>query len=263
MTAWKYRDWVIDALNRDLSFRDFTIEQLAGDMLKDATVGRRSRPVSTATASSTRRAASTSRSTASRRSSTASPLPTWLGSTLQCAQCHNHKFDPFPQQDYYRFMAFFDNGEYTVHGQGEEVVDKWLVEPELELATPEQARRREALRREGEDLRFELDKRDLAAELAAFEGAISGPAAAFTTLAPVRFAAKGSSVTSETLADGCSASRASRGKESYTVTVRTHLGGSRRSASRRCRPAPQQGPAARAPLLRADVVLGKEGDGAR
>ena len=66
-------------------------------------------------------------------------------------------------------MAFFDNGEYAVHGQGEEVVDKWVVEPELELATPEQARRREALRREAEDLRFELDTRDLAADLAAFE----------------------------------------------------------------------------------------------
>jgi Protein of unknown function (DUF1553)/Protein of unknown function (DUF1549) len=149
----------------------------------------------------------------------------WLGSTLQCAQCHNHKFDPFPQQDYYRFMAFFDNGEYKVHGEGEEVVDRWIVEPELELATPEQARRREALRREADGLRYELDKRDLAADLAAFESAISGAAAAFTTLTPVRFAAKGS-VTSETLADGSIRVLGKpEDKESYTVTVRTRLGG--------------------------------------
>ena len=57
-------------------------------------------------------------------------------------------------------MAFFDNGEYTVHGHGEEVVDKWIVEPELELATPEVARRRDALRREAEALELEIETRD-------------------------------------------------------------------------------------------------------
>ena len=72
-------------------------------------------PASTATRSSTRRAASTSRRPASRRSSTASTRPPPSGSARRsaCAQCHNHKFDPFSQKDYYRLMAFFDNGEYT------------------------------------------------------------------------------------------------------------------------------------------------------
>ena len=226
-TAWKYRDWVIDALNRDLSFRDFTIEQLAGDMLKDATVEQK---IATGFNRNSQLNQEGGIDVEEYRFETlvdrvATTSTVWLGSTLQCAQCHNHKFDPFPQQDYYRFMAFFDNGEYTVHGQGEEVVDKWVVEPELELATPEQARRREALRREADELRFELDKRDLAADLAAFESAISGSAAAFTTLAPVRFAAKGS-VTSETLADGSLRVLGKpEDKESYTVTVRTRLGG--------------------------------------
>ncbi|HEY7923516.1 MAG TPA: PSD1 and planctomycete cytochrome C domain-containing protein [Vicinamibacteria bacterium] len=225
-TAWKYRDWVIDALNRDLSFRDFTIEQLAGDMLKDATVEQK---IATGFNRNSQLNQEGGIDVEEYRFETlvdrvATTSTVWLGSTLQCAQCHNHKFDPFPQQDYYRFMAFFDNGAYAVHGQGEEVVDKWIVEPELELATPEQARRREALRREGEDLRFELDKRELAADLAAFESAISGPAAAFTTLAPVRVAAKGS-VTSETLADGSLRVLGKpEDKESYTVTVRTRLG---------------------------------------
>jgi len=53
----------------------------------------------------------------------------WLGSTVACAQCHNHKFDPLSQKDYYRMLAFYDNAEYTVYGQGEEVVDRWIVEP--------------------------------------------------------------------------------------------------------------------------------------
>jgi hypothetical protein len=226
-TAWKYRDWVIDALNRDLSFRDFTIEQLAGDMLKDATVEQK---IATGFNRNSQLNQEGGIDVEEYRFETlvdrvATTSTVWLGSTLQCAQCHNHKFDPFPQQDYYRFMAFFDNGEYKVHGQGEEVVDRWIMEPELELATPEQVKRREALRREAEDLRFALDKRDLAADLAAFESAISGPAAAFTTLTPVRFAAKGS-VTSETLADGSLLVLGKpEDKESYTVTVRTRLRG--------------------------------------
>ena len=225
--AWKYRDWVIDALNRDLSFRDFTIEQLAGDMLKDATVEQK---IATGFNRNSQLNQEGGIDVEEYRFETlvdrvATTSTVWLGSTLQCAQCHNHKFDPFPQQDYYRFMAFFDNGEYKVHGEGEEVVDRWIVEPELELATPEQARRREALRREADGLRYELDKRDLAADLAAFESAISGAAVAFTTLTPVRFAAKGS-VTSETLADGSIRVLGKpEDKESYTVTVRTRLGG--------------------------------------
>ena len=58
----------------------------------------------------------------------------WLGSTMACAQCHNHKYDPFSQKDYYRMLAFFDNADYRVEGLGEGVMDKWIVEPELELA---------------------------------------------------------------------------------------------------------------------------------
>ena len=226
-TAWKYRDWVIDALNRDLSFRDFTIEQLAGDMLKDATVEQK---VATGFNRNSQLNQEGGIDVEEYRFETlvdrvATTSTVWLGSTLQCAQCHNHKFDPFPQADYYRFMAFFDNAEYKVHGEGEEIVDRWIVEPELELATPEQAKRREALRQEAAGLRFELDRRDLASDLAAYESAISGPAPAFTTLEPVRFSSKGGA-SSETLPDGSLlVPGKAEDKETYTVTVRTRLAG--------------------------------------
>ncbi len=228
-SAWKYRDWVIDALNRDLSFRDFTIEQLAGDMLKDASASQR---IATGFHRNSQLNQEGGIDVEEYRFETlvdrvATTATVWLGSTLQCAQCHNHKFDPFSQADYYRFMAFFDNGEYAVHGQGEEVVDKWIVEPELELATPEQARRREALRSEAAALRREIDGRDLAAELAAFERETQGPPAPFTALRPLRLEAK-SGATAEALADGSLRVLGKPAdKEVYTVTVRTALAGIR------------------------------------
>ncbi|PYQ20068.1 MAG: hypothetical protein DMF81_19780 [Acidobacteria bacterium] len=80
--AWKWRDWVIAAFNADMPFRQFTIEQIAGDMLKDAG---RSPPASTATRCSTRRAASTSKRRAGRRSWTGSTPPPRCGSAPRSA----------------------------------------------------------------------------------------------------------------------------------------------------------------------------------
>ena len=187
-----YRDWVIDALNRDLSYRDFTIEQLAGDMLPDATVEQR---IATGFHRNSQLNQEGGIDVEEQRfESLVDRVGTtgtvWLGSTIACAQCHNHKFDPFSQKDYYRLMAFFDNGEYSVHGTGEVVVDKWVHEPELELPTPEQARRQRALRLEADTLRFEIETRDLSGELAAFEEEIAAPAPVFTPLETVAFEAR-------------------------------------------------------------------------
>jgi hypothetical protein len=222
-TAWKYRDWVIDALNRDLSFRDFTIEQLAGDMLDGASVEQR---IATGFHRNSQLNQEGGIDVEEYRFETlvdrvATTGAVWLGSTIACAQCHNHKFDPFSQRDYYRLMAFFDNGAYRVHGEGdEEVVDRWIDEPELELATPAQARRREELRREADALRKEVRSRDLEAEIAAFEREIAGPEAPFVTLRPVRAAAR-SGARLERLADGSiRTSGDAADADTYTVTVR-------------------------------------------
>jgi len=142
---WKYRDWVIDALNQDMPFDRFTIEQIAGDMLPGATDGQK-------IASGFHRNTMLNQEggidveearweTIIDRVNTTGTV--WLGSTIGCAQCHNHKYDPFTQQDYYRLFAFFDNVEYSVAGRPGS--DRWIAEPELDLPTPDQDARRRLL----------------------------------------------------------------------------------------------------------------------
>ncbi|MBK5296903.1 MAG: PSD1 domain-containing protein, partial [Vicinamibacteria bacterium] len=144
-TMWKYRDWVIKALNDDMPFDRFTIEQIAGDMLPKATVDQR-------IASGFHRNTQLNQeggidveearweALLDRVNTTAT---VWLGSTIACAQCHNHKYDPFSQRDYYRLLAFFDNAEYTVFGK--EGSDHWIQEATLDLPSPEQTARRDTL----------------------------------------------------------------------------------------------------------------------
>ena len=109
--AWRWRDWVIDSLNRDLPFDQFTIEQLAGDLLPNATPQQK-------IATGFQRNTLTNReggvdqeqfrveAVVDRVNTTAK---VWLGVTLGCAQCHDHKYDPFAQKDYYQFFAFFNS----------------------------------------------------------------------------------------------------------------------------------------------------------
>jgi hypothetical protein len=223
--AWKYRDWVIGALNADMSFRDFTIEQIAGDMLKDATVEQR---IATGFHRNTLLNQEGGidveearwETLVDRVNTTAS---VWLGSTLACAQCHNHKFDPFSQKDYYRMLAFFDNVDYDVAGVGEQVMDRWIVEPELEIATPDEARARAALRAEADRLRAGLEGRELEAELAAFEREVLGPAPAWTPLEPLRFSAESGAPMSRKADRSLLVSGKVPDEDAYTVTFSTTL----------------------------------------
>ena len=108
--AWRWRQWVIQALNRDLPFDDFTIEQLAGDLLPEASVEQR---VATGFLRSglKNREAGVPRGQV-RFEETVDQTNTmgtvWLGLTLGCAQCHDHKYDPLSQKEYYQFLAFFN-----------------------------------------------------------------------------------------------------------------------------------------------------------
>jgi hypothetical protein len=140
-SMWKYRNWVIEAFNRNLPFDQFTVEQLAGDMLPNATLDQQ-------IASGFHRntminmeggvdAEETRVEGVVDRTNTTATI--WLGSTLACAQCHNHKYDPLSQKDYYRFLAFFNNTE-----DGQERNEK----PEIEALTPTESAKRDEIRAE-------------------------------------------------------------------------------------------------------------------
>ena len=108
---WKFRDWVIDALNKDMPFDQFTIEQLAGDLLPKAT---ESQMIATGFHRNTQinqeggidKEQFRIDSVFDRVATTGS---VWLGLTIGCAQCHDHKFDPIAHKEYYQMFAFLNN----------------------------------------------------------------------------------------------------------------------------------------------------------
>jgi mono/diheme cytochrome c family protein len=113
--AWRYRDWVVEALNRDLPFDQFTIEQLAGDLLpnanftqKLATGFHRNTPHTTESGVDQQEFRAL---TLADRVNTTGAI--WLGLTVACAQCHSHKYDPLTQREYFSLYSFFNNADDT------------------------------------------------------------------------------------------------------------------------------------------------------
>ncbi|GGW47625.1 hypothetical protein GCM10007383_34630 [Arenibacter certesii] len=110
-TMWKYRDWVIKAFNEDMPFDQFTIEQLAGDLLPDP-----SEDQLIATAFHRNTMSNDEGGTEDEEFRVASVIDrvnttfeVWQSTTIGCVQCHSHTYDPFKQREYYNLMAFFNN----------------------------------------------------------------------------------------------------------------------------------------------------------
>lgn len=138
--AYKYRDWVISAFNRNMPYDAFTTEQLAGDLLPGATLDQR-------IATGFHRNSMFNEEggvdpdesmfeTVMDRVATTSTV--FMGSTLACARCHDHKFDPFTQKDFYQMYAFFANNRYQEAGDFNQGQRKFY-EPTIKAPTPEQA----------------------------------------------------------------------------------------------------------------------------
>ena len=112
-SMWPYRDWVIEAFNNDLPFNHFIIQQLAGDMLQNATLSQRvatgfHRNTQINTEGGVDREQFRIDSIYDRIATTGEVM---FGLTFGCAQCHDHKYDPISQVEYYRLFAFFNNAD--------------------------------------------------------------------------------------------------------------------------------------------------------
>lgn len=112
-TIWRWRDWLIEALNANLPYDRFTLEMLAGDLIPEATDAQRI--ASGFHRNTTNNTEGGSNAEEYRHASVVDRVNTtmqvWMGTTFGCAQCHSHKYDPFSQKEYYQVFAIFNSTE--------------------------------------------------------------------------------------------------------------------------------------------------------
>ena len=159
-TMWPWRDWVVDAYNNNKPFDEFSIEQLAGDLIPEATLQQK-------VASGFNRNHATSdeggaiaeelrvQYVVDRVQTTAN---VWMGLTMECGQCHEHKYDPISQEEYYHFYAFFNNhtdpGMQTRRGN---------QNPVIEVVSEEQQKKKAVAQEKVDAITKKLDDRKKAA----------------------------------------------------------------------------------------------------
>lgn len=143
--AWRYRQWVVDAFNREMPFDQFTIEQIAGDLLPDATTTQRMGTGFLRNTLSNREGGADLEEYRVNQvlDRTMTFGTTWLALTAGCAQCHDHKFDTISQLEFYQLYAFFNNADEVnfnapLSGEREpyEAAKREYDHKRLELLTP-------------------------------------------------------------------------------------------------------------------------------
>ncbi|MBN9688946.1 MAG: DUF1553 domain-containing protein [Verrucomicrobia bacterium] len=195
-SIWPYREWVINAFNRNQPFDQFTIEQLAGDLLPNATLEQK---IATGFNRNTKindegGGDDEEYRTKAVKDRVATVGTTWMGLTLMCAECHTHKYDPITHDEYYQLYAFFnssaDAGNYS-------------LAPVVDVPPPDLKRPLQELRERIQATRSELSQAEqqLPAEQAAWEQRLRAAAASWQVLSLTNLLSSGGSGYTN-LADG-------------------------------------------------------------
>ena len=213
---WVWRDWVIDAYNRNKPFDEFTIEQLAGDLLPGATPGQR-----LATGFNRNHGITIEGGIIDEEYRTEYVMDrlvttgeVWMAMTIGCARCHEHKFDPVSQKEFYQLYAFFN--QVPERGANGFAPKQRLPSP---LAAAQQRGREEELAR----LKAELRKpANLDAKLAAWaRQAAKGPPGGWTVLSPSRMKSSGGSKLTVLKDKSVLAGGANPRKDIYEISAQT------------------------------------------
>lgn len=172
-TLWPWRDWVIEAFNKNMPYDQFLTAQIAGDLIPNGTLSQK-----VATGFNRNHVLTTEGGiieeeyrveyVADRVHTSAT---VFLGLSMQCARCHDHKYDPLTQKDYYRFAAYFNNipDKLVSYSQGR------MAEPLLKVPTQSQLAEKSILEASGEKLANQLKKRssEIDSDIAKWEKSLS------------------------------------------------------------------------------------------
>ncbi len=187
-TMWRYRDWLIDAYNNDMPYDQFTREQLAGDLLPNATLEQQ-----LATAFHRNTMVNDEGGTdneefrvAAVKDRVDTTIQVWMGLTMGCAKCHSHKYDPITNREYYQFYAYCNQTEDA---------DDFDERPKLATPTQEQSQRIEQLRAEITKLEQQRDSvtPELIAAAAEWEAKVKA-SRGWVTLKPMLMTAASGSI---------------------------------------------------------------------
>ncbi|MCB1125465.1 MAG: PSD1 domain-containing protein [Verrucomicrobiae bacterium] len=154
---WAYREWVIEAFNENKPFDQFTVEQLAGDLLPNPTTEQRIATGYLRCNMSTGEGGAIEEEYRAKYGfdRTETTATTWLGLTMLCARCHTHKYDPIPQREYYGLFAFFDNLDGPIMDGNRPNPD-----PYIRIPSEEQTRRLDWLKTHIDEGRKQVDGAD-------------------------------------------------------------------------------------------------------
>ena len=216
-TAWPYRDWVINAFNANKPYDQFTIEQIAGDLLPSAT-----RKQIVATGFHRNTMTNTEGGTddeewriAAVKDRTNVTVQAWMGLTMGCTECHTHKYDPITQREYYSFFAFFNQTEDT---------DQPNESPTMPVMTAEQESRQRAIKEQIAKVQAEIDDTaSLPAKQAEWESSVRDGNAGWTVLQPGTMTSSAGATLAKQADGSILASGPRAASDVYTITAPTDL----------------------------------------